>query len=490
MQLERLAVALRPRGGWEALDLGFQMARQWWLPIWPAWFALYLPAAALAFLIFSKPFHGVLLLWWLKPLFDRAVLHVASRAVFGEPQGVRDTLRAARDWLRPGLTAALTFYRVDTARSFALPVWQLERQAGAAGRQRRKALGSRMRSYAVWLTVVCVNLEWITMIAIAGFVGMLEPGAGGPGPDEPEPEDLELWEALTRWTATDFVYYVAAVSLIEPFYVTAGFALYLNRRAILEGWDIELALRRLEDRLRSAARAAAVLLCSGALAALAALHPSPALAEEKSAQDEIKAVLDSPEFSQYRDFSVWRYLGAEKKPEDPSARWALLWSNLAQLFGDVTQGLLWVAVAILAVLAVVYLRRFIIPEPRIRGHGYRPPDALFGLEVTPESLPDDIAGTASALAQQERLREALSLLYRAALSSLIHSHHLPLSAGHTEGDCLKAVKQALPQPVSEYFTGLVRAWQSVAYAARLPDAAAVRALCEAWRPHFSPKASS
>jgi hypothetical protein len=489
VRLERLAVALRPRGGWEALDLGFQMARQWWRPIWSAWFALYLPAAALAFAIFSEPFHSVLLLWWLKPLFDRAVLHVASRAVFGEPQGMRDTLRAARDWLRPGLAAALTFYRVDMARSFALPVWQLEKQRGTAGHRRRKALGSRMRGYAVWLTVVCINLEWITMIAIAGFAAMLEPTAGAPGPDESEPEDLELWEALTRWTAADFLYYLAAVSLIEPFYVTAGFALYLNRRAILEGWDIELALRRLEDRLRSAARAAALLLCTGVLAALAALQPLPALAKEKSAQDEIKAVLDSPEFSQHRDVSVWRYLGAQKKPKDPSARWVLFWTNLAQLFGDVTQGLLWVAVAVLVVLAAVYLRRF-IPEPRMRERGYRPPNALFGLEVAPESLPDDVAGTAAALAQQGRLREALSLLYRGALSSLIHSHHLPLAAGHTEGDCLKAVRQALPRPVSEYFAGLVRTWQSAAYAARSPDADAVRALCEAWQPHFSPAASS
>jgi len=60
-----------------------------------------------------------------------------------------------------------------------------------------------------------------------------------------------------------------------------------------------------------------------------------------------------------------------------------------------------------------------------------------------------------------------------------------MNASHTEGDCLKAVQQALPQPASEYFAGLVRAWQSAAYAARVPDASTVRAQCEAWRPHFS-----
>ena len=483
MELERLAVALRPRGGWEALDLGFQMARQWWLPVWSVWCSVYLPAAVVAFLFFSKPFHGVLLLWWLKPLFDRAVLHVVSRAVFGEPQGVHETLRAPGDWLRPGLPAALTFYRFDLARSFALPVWQLEKQRGADGRRRRAALGSRMRGYAVWLTVICVNLEWVAMFAMAGLAAMLEPSAGGPDIDGGDTEPPEFWEALTHWSAADFAYYVIAVSLIEPFYVTAGFALYLNRRAILEGWDIELALRRLEQRLRSAARLLSTLAAATVVAALLALPPAPAAAAEKSPAEEIKAVLESPEFSQHRDVSVWRYLGAQKKPRDPSTRWFHFWDNLARLLGDVTQGMLWVAVALLTVLALLYLRRF-APEPKIRRRDYRPPDALFGLEVTPESLPDDIAGSASQLAREGRLREALSLLYRGALSVLVHGHHVPLTAAHTEGDCLGAVKQALPQ-VYEYFARLVAAWQSTAYAQRQPEAATVSALCEAWRPNFS-----
>ena len=48
MELERLSVQLRPRGGWEALDLGCQMARSWWRPVWGVWFAVYLPAAIAA----------------------------------------------------------------------------------------------------------------------------------------------------------------------------------------------------------------------------------------------------------------------------------------------------------------------------------------------------------------------------------------------------------------------------------------------------------
>ncbi len=38
--------------------------------------------------------------------------------------------------------------------------------------------------------------------------------------------------------------YCLAVLFLEPFYVAAGFALYLNRRAELEAWDIEQEFRR------------------------------------------------------------------------------------------------------------------------------------------------------------------------------------------------------------------------------------------------------
>ena len=40
------------------------------------------------------------------------------------------------------------------------------------------------------------------------------------------------------------VAYSIAVLFLEPFYVGAGFAQYLNRRAELEAWDIEQEFRR------------------------------------------------------------------------------------------------------------------------------------------------------------------------------------------------------------------------------------------------------
>jgi hypothetical protein len=152
--------------------------------------------------------------------------------------------------------------------------------------------------------------------------------------------------------------------------------------------------------------------------------------------------------------------------------------------GKIAEFGLWIAAGILLVVALIYLRR-IIPEPRLRDKKrYRPPDALFGFDIAPESLPEDVAGAATEMARTGRLREALSLLYRGALSSLAHHHRLPLGPGDTEGDCSRAVSRVLPESAA-YFERLVGAWQAIAYAARTADAASVQRLCDEWRPHFA-----
>ncbi len=522
MQPEHLAVALRPRGGWEALDLGFQMARQWWRPIWLVWFTVYLPVAAILLLVFENKWKAVLILFWLKPLFDRAILHTLSRAVFGEIPGTLQTLRAARDWLRPGLFWALTFSRFNVARSFTLPVAQLEKQTGRAARKRRAALDGRMRGHAVWLWLFCVHFEGVCIFALAALAGMLIPA----GQYVPAAEDVAIgisfWDAIKTLSLADALYYVAAVSLIEPFYVAAGFSLYLARRAMLEGWDIEIALRRMEDRLRARTRIkgagiAAMLMLAFCLGgsmpdeASAAdkntpsgkTCPAPAGSETgewhieeypmSPAREAIAAVFESPEFSQSKDVTRWHYLGKtepKKETTDLSVwtKWMDWLANISLMFGSIGESLAWIALGVLVILALVYLSRYAPALFDRNPAPYRPPNTMFGLEVAPESLPDDLAAAAKALAAQGRIREALSLLYRGALSALIHRHQIALSAADTEGDCLRAAHKELPPGGAAFFGALVQAWQGVAYAGRAPDTPAVDALCTQWPAHFAPPA--
>jgi len=481
MELERVGVALRPRQPWEAVDLGFVMVRQWAAPVYAAFLAVYVPVAVALHLVFEERLWlAALLTWWLKPLFDRFALHVVSRAVFGEVPGVRATLAAARDILSPGLLASLTVQRFNLARSLVLPVWQLEKSRGRAARERREILGRRMRGHAVGLTCICINFEWVVMLSLVALGALLYPAAGDAGADP-----LAWWrDGTPGWTVADSVGYLVAMAVIEPLYVAAGFALYLNRRAILEGWDVELALRQLAQRLTTA-RAVVPLACVAVAVALT-IGASGALAQRmqppEAARKEIVEVLKDPEFQEWRDTLRWRYR-SEPRPADESSEAAIL-SNLGKLLGPVAEFLMWLLAAAAIIAVLLAARRYLPQWVESRDARYRPPDVLFGLNVAPESLPDDPAGTALDLVVRGKLRDALSLLYRGALISLMHTHHVPLGEGHTEGDCMRAARAVLPAEAAQYFAALVDIWQATAYGGRVPDPEDVADLARAWGAHF------
>jgi len=288
-----IAIALRRRTPWEAMDLGLAMLQRWWRQAYVPHLAIGLTAALAGWglgLWAGKAWLALAFVWWLKPLYDRVVLHVLSRAVFGEVQSPRHVLGAAREWLGTGLFMALTFGRFDTARSFNLPVRQLEGQRARAGRERRGVLGRRVSSYATWLTIACLHFEAVLYWSLASVTSLFLPAKALEARSF-----AEAFLAGDIFGASDLLAYVAAVLLLEPFYVAAGFALYLNRRTLLEGWDIEVALRKI---VRHHAAAAVLLFCL-----MAPLLCFPA---ERSAKQEIAEVLRAPEFPHEIEAMRWQ----------------------------------------------------------------------------------------------------------------------------------------------------------------------------------------
>jgi uncharacterized protein DUF4129 len=108
---------------------------------------------------------------------------------------------------------------------------------------------------------------------------------------------------------------------------------------------------------------------------------------------------------------------------------------------------------------------------------YRPPPALFGMDLAPQNLPTDVAAAAAALAREGKLREALSLLYRGALSDLVHRRGVELLASHTEAEVLSLS----PQENRNFLKELIDAWRRCAYANRTPPAADVERLAAEYK---------
>ncbi len=497
MQLANVAVALRPRSAWESVDLGLGMLQQWWRPLYASFGAVFLPLAAACLLAgwsTGQLWLAMLLLWWLKPLVDRVALHVVSRAVFGEVSGLRSTFAQAREWLGTDLFGALTLGRIDMARSFHLPVTQLEGQRGRARRERRSLLGRRTHGYAVWLTVACLHFEAVFVWSADMLAGLLLPATAQAG--------TSFWEGLFGgaemggvFTISDFLAYAMAVLLVEPLYVAAGFALYLNRRTLLEGWDLEVALRRIAEQrtggARSIAAAAAVLLAT-ALLALAPAGPAqaqaPASGTPKNPRAEIAEVLQGPEFPHTRETTRWerRATGEiDAGGKGPDLSWL---RAIGYAFAKFSEVALWIAAAVLIAFALWWASRMLprAPQPQ-HASAYRPPPSLFGMELAPESLPDDVAGAVRELLAAGRVREALGLLYRATLSALVHGHGIELQASDTEGDALARVRAHGEAATAQYFDVLVVHWQSAAYARRLPASADVERLLAAYAERFTPE---
>ncbi len=467
MQIERLAVALRPRSPWEAIDLGFRMARVWWRPLFGAWFASTLPVAlVLAALLPSHPWMALLLLWWGKPLYERAPLYVISRSVFGDPPGWRETLRALPGEWRRGALYSLTLHRPTRARAFTLPVIQLEGLRWGAMSRRQQVLRRGVLGVAGLFQVTCLVLELSVVLSLYGLVLLFVPTV----------ELRTLWDGLGGDVVTgyDWLHYVfvyLAFSAIGPFYVAGGFGLYINRRMELEGWDIELVFRRLAQRTARGPLAAALVgaFLVGALAA-----PAPVAAAERLPASEARRVID--EIVETETTSEWRLRPFESRRG----------GALPEL-GGMLAGLLRWGLLVAGVIALVYFLSKLEFRGRGRDAGDRGealPERVAGLDIRPESLPDDVVATAAAWWREGRAREAMSLLYRGALAHLVTRHALRVPESATEGECVERARASPEPPLVDDFAALTGSWQRVAYAHETPPDDTFRELCTRWSRHL------
>lgn len=586
MKLEALTVALRPRTAWEACELGMALVRRNAGAIWKPWLLVTLPLLVLlnaAGWALDLLWLSGLLMWWLKPWFDRIPLFVISRAVFGETPTPRQTVRAALRWGPRWWLPYLTWRRFGPARSLYLPVDLLEGGDGGEARQRRAALGAPVYGVCGLLTLICANFELVLMLGLV-FAGIMFV------PFDYLPDTLKsLWDALVDqpgWIdALINVLMWIAMSVIEPFYVGAGFGLYLNRRTEIEGWDIEIVFRRLRARLSAAAAPSLLALCLGlglgawlpqAMArqaggeratqfesgartdaaqsdqtqsdrtqsdeerarrlgeAVAARHAAAADAAVAAAdqalaadaQDSDEAAVDEdaeadeePAFrsAPIRDddkkaggqTSTLDALYGEARSDDAALRDAVaqsmkdprvsprqkqtVWKPRAENdkseterqrrardldgFNPISRGLatglelvLWAVVAAIVGLLLFSLSRWLGWFRGGTGEEESAPGEVRSSErLEPEPLPDDIPTAIRRLWQGGRRRDALALMYRAAVESMASRAQVTLVPGATEAQCLRASRKLPLAEDRDAFARAVRVWQYAAYAQTLPD---------------------
>ena len=240
MRVDAFAIRLRPRGNFEAADLGVRLCQSAARSVYSSYLSVWLPVTAIALACYEiKPWLPALVLLWSKSWLDRTILFALSRAAFGQATRPGDVWREQRHTWWSQLFLTLTLRRLSPWRSFTQPVYQLEGLRGKELRARVRQIRHGRTRAGLAITSAFGCAETSLVVALLSLIGWFAPQGYEPG------QLLGLGAAggaLFDLLVT--IAYALAIGFLEPFYVGAGFALYLNRRAELEAWDIEQECRR------------------------------------------------------------------------------------------------------------------------------------------------------------------------------------------------------------------------------------------------------
>ncbi|MCC6130537.1 MAG: DUF4129 domain-containing protein [Acidobacteria bacterium] len=500
MRLDEITAVLRPRGPWESIDHGFCLVQRFWKPLYVCWVPLLLSVWLLVALPLAKePAWALLILWWIRPVLERVPLFVLSRGLFGAPPAPREVVRALPRLFWGHLLSALFLFRAMPARSLNLPVWELEGLRGMARWRRSSILSRDVRAPATLLTIGMSLLELFVILGLSALASFLFP--------ERESGFLALDELFSSSSGGDaqllllvWLFFVSQ-SLLGPFYVGAGFALYIDRRTLLEGWDIEISFRNLARRLTSAAPYAVLIFClaatQGAWASETSVEPGstetspPVSVSEKPQEGEtpeatIARILAHPDFATKRTVTRW----VPKKPfqrklEEKDRDLLSTVDGISAVWSVVRPVLAGLVVVVVLVLLWRFARRAWderpLPDKKAPGPAGRP---RLGRLSREEALPADISAASLEAWNAGNPEAALSLLYRAAVERLVLEGAL-LTAASTEQDCIDQAGRLGPPHRSDYVRRIVSAWQALAFAHRSPGEEEGRNLCRNFNSAFS-----
>jgi hypothetical protein len=282
--------------------------------------------------------------------------------------------------------------------------------------------------------------------------------------------------------------------VIAPFYVAAGFALYLARRTELEAWDLELQFRRFaglrQRRSIGASGTSAVTLAIVAIA-IGFAFPSPVCAltlSPREAREEIAAILTAEDFGRTREVSTWSYVGDGAGREEASELPTWLVDALQALGRGAELGavvLKWLLYLSAGVLIIALLQRIIRAPPRLRRGTRGSPAGAWGLPATAPrrtmDLPTDVVPAVRTRLAAGDTRGALALLYAASIALIERRCALEIPASATETEYLAMVLARRPPQEGALMRRVVGLWQRQAYAHREPVPAELEALLADWR---------
>ncbi len=512
--IEKLSVLPRPRSSWQAIDAGFSLARAHYGSLLLLWLGFSIPLFALtASLQFFLEWHYTIFVWWwFKPLYELPLLFFLSKALFSEHTSLLQAWNSARKKIGLLLCTYLSISRLSNARTMSYGVVFLE---NATFKQRgpRMSVLSRAKTRVTTLLLSCLHIEYLIAYLAILLLILFFPGIVSEF-------DISEWflagaDDYPHWLLLSILFGTfLAAALVAPFYVAAGFLLYINRRMELEAWDIEHRFRKIGNRSSlTGSRLSSTVSVSAAIVLVAMscasmTLSSSALAQQNQNQNQnqnrntlpdknqsrmlINEILESDDFGgeKIKKFPRLKDKDDEDEEESEQDDDSPAFEKFRDSIGAIASSfkiILWMAIIAFIALALYTAFRFrdVIKTPRRSPARSSHEDAQSHPLTT--HLPADIAKAAREALQNDESRMALSLLFRGALRSVMTQYDMSIKRSATEADCKSAVSSVASKQQKQSFERLIKHWQQEAYANTNQPTDVVEKLIEEWTHTFSSK---
>lgn len=502
MELNQLAIKARRRNPWQVFDLSQLFVRQHWWAISKVYAAIALPIFVICWLVFPIEW-AMWLVWLLKPAFERPMLDYLGKTSFSQPTTTWSCLTSFKQVNFGQLLLACTIYRLSPNRAYLAPVEQLEKQSGSAAQKRKQLLVHRCKHNQIGWITLCVHFEMLLLIGLITLVYTFIP--------EGITIDSQLsWESFTYSWLFDVYYllYFFSLMLIAPFFVTGGFLMYLNSRIELEGWDIELAFKRIAGRVKQLSSQSGMVsswIIAAIIISLSYLPSTPAMAQTGDSVELSKNEQLTPVQQKIRDNVASIYQDQElvvsetmwiPKFDDqvePDLSWldslkgffkAL--ANISPILGYLMWGL------------VIALCCWVVYQIYLHAHLWFKPSSIksvssnnaakkhfdapnFLQPINNQSWPSNLLNAALDANQQQQTRLALTYLLRHALQLVDKQYPELLHPSMTEQECQRALAKLLPSETNSLYQSLLDCWCKQAWAHQVIEAQQILNLIEAFQ---------
>ncbi|MDR0443353.1 MAG: hypothetical protein LBH44_08120 [Treponema sp.] len=455
---------VRRKNAREAADSGLLIWREnfiFFLPFFAV--PLWICAFSLRLLPGKTQYLSWLIIWFLKPLFDRIILHIISIRFFENGASMKRLCMGLGKTIVRGLAGDLLWRRFSPMRAAMIPVRVLEYDSMSGKknhmiRDRRKLLEKGGIGYCSLLSLWGIFLEIVLLIGELLFFTMMA-------------------ELIRKGFVTSFIdllrdaeIYIFALwcfnyMLVETIYVCMGFGLYINSRIEVEGWDIEIMFRNFAKKLKAKnMNSLLIVFC-----AICLFLPVKTFADdwkpvsETAHFEKLQNILDSPDFGGEKDSWGIRLKKPLKQRDFPEMNMNPMLEKLRRILAFALRFVLVALIAAFLILILLYLRKY-----KWEKKGKTAAPIINAVHKKNAGSPELFLKKALDCFEHGNFRFAWGYCTAAAIMSFQLYRGIIFPPNATESDCANIVSSITANDEADEFCNVIKYWVNLAYAGRLP----------------------